>query len=263
MRSLCALRIQRILESSSSGRGFLQEHGPRLDTLPSHSNYFATLRSARRGRLLHDLSVSLIREADAVLPNRLAGIAELAGYECFAQDGHWHQAAVHDARHEGVKMAVGHFYSLNRRTHSLRHLAVGQRLHEHDMSVLKRCKPKGLCQEVPKGRRVLIVYDKAGIDFDCWKRCRHENAVYFLSRVKEAMVYDWLDSREWDRSDPRNHGIRWDRRGLTRDGHLMRPIGYIDPVGGEAFEFLSNRARSPRGGARGTLPAALGGREGV
>lgn len=57
-------------------------------------------------------------------------------------------------------------------------------LHEHDMSVLQRLKPAGLRQGVPKGKRVLIVYDKAGIDFDFWKRCRHECAVYLLSRVK-------------------------------------------------------------------------------
>ena len=54
-------------------------------------------------------------------------------------------------------MAVGHFYSLNLRTHTLRHLAVGTGLHEHDMSALKRIKPRGLRQDVPKGRRVLIV----------------------------------------------------------------------------------------------------------
>ena len=74
------------------------------------------------------------------------------------------------------------------RTHTLRHLAAGQGLHEHDMSALKRIKPKGLRQDVPKARRVLIVYDKAGIDFDYWQRCRQECAVYFLSRGKENMA---------------------------------------------------------------------------
>src|ERR1035437_9437636 len=48
-------------------------------------------------------------------------------------------------------MAVGHFYSLNLRTHTLRHLAAAEGLHEHDMSALKRVKPKGLRQGVPKG----------------------------------------------------------------------------------------------------------------
>src|ERR1039458_5431915 len=33
--------------------------------------------------------------------------------------------------HGGAKMAVGHFYSLNLRTHTLRHLAAAEGLHEH------------------------------------------------------------------------------------------------------------------------------------
>lgn len=58
-----------------------------------------------------------------------------------------------------------------------------------------RLKPAGLRQGVPKGQRGMILYDKAGMDFDFWKRCRHECAVYFISRVKEGMGYDWSESR--------------------------------------------------------------------
>ena len=81
-------------------------------------------------------------------------------------------------------MAVGHFYGLNLRTQTLRQLAVGQGAHEHDLSVLKRLTPRGLRQEVPKGRRTLLISDRAGIDFDYGKRCRHEGAIYFPSRTK-------------------------------------------------------------------------------
>lgn len=95
---------------------------------------------------------------------------------------------MHDPRHEGSKTAVGHFYALNLHSHTLRHLAAGEGLHEHDMSALKRIKPKGLRQEVPKGTRVVLVYDKAGIDFDYWNRCRRECAVNYISRVKGNTV---------------------------------------------------------------------------
>jgi hypothetical protein len=230
------LGVQRVLESSESGRGFLQEHGPRFENSPSYSNYFAALRSSRRRDL-----------ANQKLHDRLTGIPELADYECFAQDGHWHKAAAHDARHEGRKMAVGHFYSLNLRTHTLRHLAAGEGLHEHDMSALKRIKPKGLRQGVPKGKRVLIVYDKAGIDFDYWKRCRHECAVYFVSRVKENMVWTWSESVSWDFSDPRNHGVIEDRRVRNAEGHLLRIVLYLDPRSGEKYEFLTNEMDLPAG----------------
>jgi len=239
--------VQRVIESTPSGRAFLQEHGPRLVQEPTQSNYFATLHSARRLALLADVNLTLLGSADRTLQDRLAGIPELATYQCFAADGHWHKAAAHDPRHDGVKMAVGHFFSLNLRTHALRHLAAGQGWHEHDMSALKRVKPKGLRQQVPKGQRVLIVYDKAGIDFDFWKRCRQECAVYFLSRVKENMILAWEQDNEWDRTDPRNRGVEVDWRVKTREGHVLRLIGYIDPASGKVYEFLTNELDLPPG----------------
>lgn len=241
------LGVQRVLEMSESGRGFLQEHGLRFENAPGLSNYFVSLKSERRRAVIRDVNLALLTTANATLHDRLEEIPELANYECFAQDGHWHKAAAHDPRHEGSKLAVGHFYSLNLRTHTLRHLAVGEGLHEHDMSVLKRIKPKGLRQGVPKGKRVLIIYDKAGIDFAYWKRCRQECAVYFISRVKENMVYDWLESVPWDETDARNHGVTADRRIMTREGHLMRIIAYTDPQTGEQYEFLTNEPDLPAG----------------
>jgi hypothetical protein len=234
------LGVQRVLEGSESGRAFLQEHGVRLENAPRHNNYFASLKSERRGALVREVSLALIAAARPRLKDRLADIPELAEYECFAADGHWHKAAAHDPRHGDTKMAVGHFYSLNLRTHTLRHLAAGEGLHEHDMSALKRIKPKGLRQEVPQGTRVLMIYDKAGIDFGYWKRCRHECAVYFLSRVKEGMVFTWEESRFWDESDRRNRGVLSDWNVTSRQGHTLRIISYLDQQTGEVYEFLTN-----------------------
>jgi len=239
--------LLRVLESSPSGRAFLQEHGARLNHSPTQANYFATLHSQRRGAVVVDVNNALRVMANQTLPDRLAGIAELASYEVFAMDGHWHKAASHDPRHHGVKMAVGHFYSLNLRTHTLRQLAVGEGAHEHDISVLKRLTPRGLRQEVPKGRRTLMIYDRAGIDFDYWKRCRHECAIYFLSRTKSNTVLAWEECRTWDASDPRNHGVKEDMRVKTRDGHSLRLICYVDPVTGKTYEFLTNEPDLPPG----------------
>jgi len=239
--------VQRVLEGSESGRAFLQEHGLRFEQSPTYTNYFASLRSPRRCDLAREVNLALLANVDARVCDRLADLPELALYACFAADGHWHKAATHDARHEGIKMAVGHFYSLNLRTHTLRHLAAGQGLHEHDMSALKRVKPKGLRQQVPQGRRVLIVYDKAGIDFGYWKRCRQECAVYFLSRVKENMVFAWAEDRAWDRSDARNQGVLVDCTVHARDGHRLRLIMYQDPQSGKVYEFLTNEPDLPPG----------------
>lgn len=239
------LGLARVLAAAPSGRAFLQEHGPRFADTPTRSNYFLALASERRGELAREVNRALL--ADARLPDRLAHLPELARYDCFALDAHWHRAAAHDPRHEGVKMAVGHCYSLDLRGHQLRHLTVGEGLHEHDVTMLKRLKPSGLRQEVPKGRRVLLVYDRAAIDFDFWKRCRHESALYFLSRVKAGMAYDFLDRRPVDAQDPRNHGVTEDRSILTRAGHRMRIICYVEPEQGREYEFLTNEPDLPPG----------------
>ena len=115
---LCGLL--RVLESSTSGRAFLQEHEARLDNSPSQANYSATLHSSRLRAVVADVNNALRSMANQTLVDRLAAIAELAAYEVFAMDGHWHKAASHDPRHQGVKMAMGHFCSLNLRTHTLR-----------------------------------------------------------------------------------------------------------------------------------------------
>lgn len=242
-----AMGVQRVLEATESGRAFLQEHGLRFENAPRHDNYFASLRSPRRREVAREVSQYILLQARSRVTDRLAGIAELAGYACFAADGHWHKGAVHDPKHEDRKMAVGHFYALDLRTHTLRHLAAGQGLHENDMSALKRIKPRGLRQEVPQGTRVLIVYDKAGIDFDYWDRCRRECAVYFLSRVKENMTFEWIADYPWDKSDARNHGIFLDCKVRSRHGHVLRLVMHQDALSGEVYEFLTNEPDLPPG----------------
>lgn len=235
------LGLQRVLEDVPSGRAFLQEHAPRFpDAATGRSNYFHANSSPHRLALLRDVNQALLARAAETLPDRLADLPGLARYGVFALDAHWHRAAAHDPRHEGKKMAVGHGYSLDLRRHTLRHLTVGQGVHEHDMSMLKRLKPAGLRHDVPKGTRVLLVHDRAGIDHDYWKRCRHERAVYFLSRVKDGMVFDWIASRLIDRADPRSRGVAEDREVMAPGGHKLRIIHYTDPATGTEYRFLTN-----------------------
>lgn len=239
--------IQRVLEDVPSGRGFLQEHGPRFAQIPKHSNYFSSLHSARRGAVLEDVSIALLDSVGAEGTDRLGHIPELASYVCFAVDAHWHLPATHDPRYDGKKASVGHSYSLNLHDHLLHHLATAEGEHEHDMSMLKRIKPSGLRQGVPQGKRVLVIYDRAGIDLAFWKRCRQETAVYFLSRMKSNMVFEWVEESPWDRSDPRNRGVLFDQWVLSREGHPLRLIEYREPETGELIIFLTNDKTLPPG----------------
>lgn len=239
--------IQRVLEDVPSGRAFLQEHGTRFAHPPKVSNYFSSLHSQRRAAVLEDVVDGVLGQIAATGTNRLAHIPELEAYLCFAVDMHWHNAAAHDERYDGKKAAVGHCFSLQLHDQSVRHLAVGEGEHEHDMSVLQRLKPKGMRQGVPKGRRILVVYDRAGVDLGFWKRCRHETAVYFLSRAKSNMVFEWADEHPWDPNDPRNRGVLHDQCVLSREGHRLRLIEYQDPETGREFMFLTNEPDLPPG----------------
>lgn len=240
------LNLHRVLEAVPSGRAFLQEHGPRFRRPPSRANYFDSLASGRRAAVAGDVNLALIRANP--LEDRLAAIPELSRYRCFATDGHWHGAAVHDPKdRNGALVAVGHFYSLDLHDHFLRHLSTSQTGNEHDMTVLKRLKPSGLRQGAPKGTRVLLVHDRAGIDFDYWKRCRQECAVYFLSRVKERMVFSTLSEREVCRKDPRNRGVVADSKVRSLEGHELRVVVYQEPGTGNEYRFLTNEPDLPPG----------------
>jgi len=239
--------ILRVLEDVPSGRGFLQQHGPRLGTSPKVSNYFSSLQSARRADVLNDVAADVLQVVEGTGVDRLAHLPELAKYVCFAVDMHWHKAAAHDTRYDDKKVSVGHAFSLNLRDQGLRHLAAAEGEHEHDMSVMQRLKPKGLRQGVPKGSRVLLVYDRAGIDYAYWKRCRQEVAVYFLSRTKSNMKFEWERDLVWDIRDSRNRGVQHDQWVKTPEEYSLRLIEYQDPETGNTFQFLTNEPDLPPG----------------
>ncbi len=68
------------------------------------------------------------------------------------------------------------------------HLTVGDqdaRLKEHDMRGLKRMDLQALRMGAAKGRKVIIVWDRAGIDFRQWHHWKTMGGLYFISREKE------------------------------------------------------------------------------
>jgi hypothetical protein len=71
--------------------------------------------------------------------------------------------------------------------------------------------------------------------------------VYFISRVKEGMVFSWVENRAWDKSNMRNRGVLSDLKVATRDGHPMRIVTYVDRQSGEVYEFLTNEFDLPPG----------------
>src|ERR1035437_4128243 len=64
------LGVQRVLETSARGRGFLPEHGFSCSNTPGHSNYFAALNSPRRREVIREVNLALVAAANATLHDR-------------------------------------------------------------------------------------------------------------------------------------------------------------------------------------------------
>lgn len=235
------LGLERVLHEMPSGRAFLQEHAFRFPHGPPRANYFESLKSTRRLNLARELNQSLCQRMAQTLPDPLSQYAELADFDIYAGDGHWHGAAAHDApADDDKKYAVGHFYALDLRRKSLRHLAAGIGKKEHDMHVLKRLDAETLRQQAAKGRKVLYLWDKAGIDFYAWHRWKKASGVYFVSLEKENMNLEVTGHPTWDRDDPVNAGIKSVELVSGAAGVLLRRIRYVEPVTGTEYVFITN-----------------------
>ena len=154
------LGVRRVLEDRPTGRGFLQHLLAYGLEAPTTTHFFETLKSQRRRALIAERAHGLARSLPALEAEFWAGVPELDGFETYAGDGHFHAAAAHDSA------------------------AADQltRKREHDRHALNRLSLEELRQGAPKGRQVLSVYDRAGIDFQPWHRGKHSGGLCFVSR---------------------------------------------------------------------------------
>jgi hypothetical protein len=240
--------VQRVLNTSKSGRDHLQEISTALSDPVKRSTYFEALKSSRRLNYTQKVADHVFTEMNEVMPDLLAkALPMLDGYEVFAGDGHWHQHAVHDPANvvTGNKYATGHLYGLNLRNQGLFHLSVADqitRLKENDIRGLKRQTAEHLRQGAPLGTKVIWLWDPAGIDLLQWYKWKQSSGIYFISPAKSNMlIHEGRAAMRFDRSDPINAGVLGDYlwAGSTR-GMTMRLVHYKDPVTGKEFHFLTS-----------------------
>ena len=246
------LGVTRVVDDEPSGRAFLQSISADREDTPARSSFFDTLGSERRLRLCREANAALTASMGQTVPDPLAAFPALKGFALFAGDGHFHAAAVHDARDaDGTKYATGHVYALNLRTHAMHHLDVGDqkaRKKEHDMRTLKRQSPAALRFGTPAGTKVILVWDKAGIDFEWWLACKNNPGIYFISRPKENMVFTSGPDNSYDAADPVNTGIVADEQ-VAPATHMryVRRVSFVNPANGEIWQVLTNEMTLPPG----------------
>lgn len=235
---------------SPTGRGFLQRSSPYFQSDVSVGLYFESLKSNRRLLLANELNDRICAKASKELNDPLQEFEDLKDYDIYAADGHWHGASTHEVRKNKKKWAPGYFYALNLRSHAMGLLDTADEVHckhEHDMRALKRMGIKTLRQGAKTGRKVLYIYDSAAIDFDEWDSWKSQGGIYFISRMKEATVYECLDQLEIDHENGINHGITSDEKIIVNNQSVLRRIVCVDPQTGKEHILITNQLRIPPG----------------
>lgn len=243
----------RALQDQSSGRAFLQWlQSQRSDIALDCQHFFETLKSSRRLDLCSEANEQLVLSMRWRTSDALAVFSELNDFEVYAGDGHFHSAAAHDPckAEGGGKYPVGHVFCLNLRNHALTHLSVADsaaRKREHDMRILKRQDIQSLRQGAAKGKKVLYIWDRAGIDFAQWHKWKQSSGIYFVSREKDNMNLEVLEQKPFDPDDGRNTGVLSDELVRTSKEVMLRRIVYYDVAEDREYIYLTNQMELPPG----------------
>ena len=126
--SFAKLGILRCLSHAKTGHEFLQHHADQGEANIDPSHFFKTLKSKRRLSNLSSLNELLRATMAAELPDPFSDYLELADFDIYAGDGHYHHAAAFDPKPEtstGKSNATSHFFRLDMRSHHLGYLDLG------------------------------------------------------------------------------------------------------------------------------------------
>jgi hypothetical protein len=233
--------VDRVLSKVRSGRDFLQTFQMFWSREMQIGPYFETLASARRLGMVAECSALLRRRVDALRPSPLAQFESLAAFDLYAGDGHYLEHATHDPMRGETHWPTGHFFALNLKSQSLSPLVLADlaaRKKEHDLRALRRQRVAMLRQGAGKGRKVMWVWDKAGVDLPFWQE-RKASGIYFLSLRKEGMCLEVEQDRVIDFAQPINQGVIADRVVTDRRGIRLREITFCNPCDGAVYVYLT------------------------
>ena len=234
--------VDRVLANGRSGRDFLQTFQMFWSQPMQVGPYFETLASSRRLAMVSDCSTRLRAKVDSSRTSDLAQFAALESFEVYAGDGHYLAHATHDPVNGETHWPTGHFFGLNLKSQSLFPLTLADlagRKKEHDARALKRQNVAQLRQGAGKGRKVMWVWDKAGVDLAFWQE-RKASGIYFLSQRKAGMRLELEQERAIDVTQPINQGVQRDRVVRDRRGLRVREITFENPCDGKGYVYLTS-----------------------
>ncbi len=116
------------------------------------------------------------------------------------------------------------------------------------MRWLKRMDLNALRLSAPKGRKVIVVRDRACIDFRQWHCWKDTGGLYFISREKDNMVLKVCGENHWDHADALNAGVVADKLCMPASaGVLVRRVRFVRPDTEEAISFITSEFKLPLG----------------
>lgn len=252
------LGISRVASAVSSGHDFVQKIADLSVTEMSVDHFFKALKSPRRLKNLSSLNDLLAQRLKQEIKDPFASFRELKNWEIYAVDGHYQEHACHDpmfVKNGKISYApTGHFFRLNLRTHHLslldtmrpeynQALQYGKKK-EHDTTIIKRATKDEIRYQAPVGKKVLLVWDKACIDYETWGKLKKESGTYFITMEKANSAAEVTSKDQCDHADPRNKGIESDVS-VRAGGQKLRRITYTNPMDKKSYVYLTNELNLP------------------
>ena len=250
----CQLGVLRCLSSSTTGQEFLQFHADQGIANIEPGHFFKALKSPRRLVNITSLNDLLAGPMKLQIPDPYTQCAQLADWDLYAVDGHYHKAACFDKKSGNSKgelraIATGHFFRMNMRNHHMSCLGMANpedgKKKAHDMTVIKRSSAEQLRNGAPKGRKVMLIWDKACIDYRLWFKLKHTYGIYLITLEKSNSAAEPCSIDLLDRGDPRNDGIISDQLVATSNGVTLRRIVYTNPEDGVTYTYLTSENNLP------------------
>ncbi len=244
----CQLGVLRCLSTATTGQQFLQHHADLNVANIEPGHFFKALKSPRRLQNITSLNDLLAQPMRRHVADPYAQCPELGGWDLYAVDGHYHHAAAFDPKTKDAKgnpraIATGHFFRVDLRTHHLSCLDMANpedgKKKAHDITVIKRRTAVQLRYGAAKGRKVLLVWDKACIDYHLWHTLKHTHGIYFLTLEKAKSAAEICSADLLDRTEPRNAGVISDHYVGTSNSVMLRRIVYTNPEDGVTYTYLT------------------------
>ncbi len=208
----------------------------------ARSTWSDALSSGRRSAVLEAAMAPLLTEARAVLPDRLAGFAELKGRPVYATDGTYQKESAHFGRRTpgqgGEDNPKGHallsFYDVRLGCVADVHVDTRSR---HETMLLRDYDASE--QAMTRHKGALWLLDRAFIDAPFWDKKKKRLGITMITRMKSSLCVD--STEDLPVADlPVNEGVVKDLRITLRSSSEFWRLITFRTRRGHLVEFLTN-----------------------